>query len=125
MLEDNSIEAADFFAGAAIAGVVRVPLYARDKREMHLHMLGHTNCKAVLVAAHYASDMDGFVDELPDLEHVIVRDDGYEDWLAAQSDVMPEVEIDPDDNFIIRHTGGDRQAEGRRLYAQGLACGGA
>lgn len=106
VLEDNSIEAADFFAGAAIAGIVRVPLYARDKREMHLHMLGHTNCKAVLVADHYASDMDGFVDELPDLEHVVVRDEGYEDWLAAQSSEMPDVEIDPDDNFIIRHTGG-------------------
>lgn len=106
VLEDNSIEAADFFLGAAIAGIVRVPLYARDRREMHLHMLGHTNCRAVLVAAHYARELDGFVDELADLQHVIVRDDGYEGWLAAQSDAVPDVTVRPDDNFIIRHTGG-------------------
>ncbi|ANK80099.1 MAG: AMP-dependent synthetase [Rhizobiales bacterium NRL2] len=106
VLEDNSIEAADFFLGAAIANIVRVPLYARDRREMHLHMLGHTNCRAVLVAEHYAGDMDGFVDELPDLERVIVRDGGYEDWLMKQSAETPDIKVDPDDKFIIRHTGG-------------------
>lgn len=106
VLEDNSIESADFFLGAAIANIVRVPLYARDRREMHVHMLSHTGCRAVLVAGHYASDLDGFVEELPDLERVIVRDDGYEAWLAAQSPDDPDVKIDRDDNFIIRHTGG-------------------
>lgn len=106
VLEDNSIEAADFFAGAAIAGIVRVPLYARDRREMHLHMLGHTRCRAVLVSANHAEALKGFVDELPDLEHVIVRDGTYEDWLAAQSAEMPDVKVDADDHFIIRHTGG-------------------
>lgn len=106
VLEDNSIESADFFLGAAIANIVRVPLYARDRREMHLHMLGHTNCRAVLVAGHYASDMDGFVEELDDLEHVIVRDGSYEDWLAGHSAEDPDVPVDEDDNFIIRHTGG-------------------
>ena len=35
VLEDNCIEAQDFFAGAAIAGLVRVPLYARNSVESH------------------------------------------------------------------------------------------
>ncbi len=42
VLEDNAIEAQDFFAGAAAAGLVRVPLYARNSADSHLHMLGHT-----------------------------------------------------------------------------------
>jgi acyl-CoA synthetase (AMP-forming)/AMP-acid ligase II len=106
VLEDNSIEAQDMVAGAAIAGLVRVPLYARDSEDSHLHMLGHTGCRALVVSTTYAPDVAGFEVELADLDHLIVRDDGYEPWLAAQSDIDPEIEISPDDWYIIRHTGG-------------------
>lgn len=106
VLEDNSVHAADLFQGAAIANAVRVPLYPRNGRPAHLHMLGHTNCKVLLVSANHAHEVEGMLDELPDLQHILVRDDSYEDWLAAQSDVDPEVAVDPDDYFIIRHTGG-------------------
>jgi acyl-CoA synthetase (AMP-forming)/AMP-acid ligase II len=106
VLEDNSIEAQDLFAGAGIAGLVRVPLYARNSYESHQHMLGHTACRALVVSENYAVDVAGLIDILPDLEHLIVRDSGYEQWLASQSDVDPRVPIDPDDWYIIRHTGG-------------------
>ena len=106
VLEDNSIEAADLFQGAAIANAVRVPLYPRNGRPAHLHMLGHTNCKALLVSADYAHEVEGIADELPDLQHVLIRDESYEDWLASQSDEDPDVPVEADDYFIIRHTGG-------------------
>jgi acyl-CoA synthetase (AMP-forming)/AMP-acid ligase II len=106
VLEDNSIEAADLFGGAAVANLVRVPLYPRNGREAHHHMLGHTNCRAVVVSENYAHEVAGLSDELPDLEHVLIRDSGYEGWLAEQSTEDPAVDIDPDDYFIIRHTGG-------------------
>jgi len=106
VLEDNSIDAQDFFLGAAIAGVVRVPLYARNSIESHEHMLGHTGCRAVVVADKYRSDMDGMTSKLADLQHVVVRDVGYEAWLASFSTDDPMVEIEPDDWYIIRHTGG-------------------
>jgi acyl-CoA synthetase (AMP-forming)/AMP-acid ligase II len=106
VLEDNSIEASDLFLGATVANLVRVPLYPRNRREAHIHMLGHTGCRAVVVAAKYAHEIDGLIDELPDLQHVLIRDEGYEDWLAGQSNDDPDVSVDPDDNFIIRHTGG-------------------
>lgn len=106
VLEDNCLEAADFFLGAAIANVVRVPLYPRNARAAHLHMLGHTGCKAVVVAQKYAAELEGIEAELPDLAHVIVRGAGYEDWLATHSDEDPDVPVDPEDNYIIRHTGG-------------------
>lgn len=106
VLEDNSIEAQDLFAGAAIAGLVRVPLYPRNSADAHRHMLGHTGCRAVVVAAHYAEEIAAIEADLPDLEHVIVRDAGYEEWLSSQQVTDPAVSISPDDWFIIRHTGG-------------------
>ncbi len=106
VLEDNSIEAADMFNGAATANLVRVPLYPRNGREAHLHMLGHTNCRVLVVSENYEHEIEGFIDELPDLQHVFVRDAQYEDWLSQQSKTDPEVPIDSKDNFIIRHTGG-------------------
>jgi acyl-CoA synthetase (AMP-forming)/AMP-acid ligase II len=69
-------------------------------------MLGHTNCRAVVVSENHAHELAGLRDELPDLDHVLVRDAGYETWLADQSNEDPGIAIDPDDYFIIRHTGG-------------------
>ncbi len=106
VLEDNCLEAADFFLGAAIANLVRVPLYPRNVRDAHRHMLGHTGCRAVLVSEKYALELDGVRESLPALGHVIVRDAGYEDWLARHSDADPDPPIDGEDNYIIRHTGG-------------------
>jgi acyl-CoA synthetase (AMP-forming)/AMP-acid ligase II len=106
VLEDNTLESADLFLGAAIANLVRVPLYPRNARESHVHMLAHTGCRAVVVAEKYAAELAAIRDEPPELEHVLVRDVGYEDWLARQFAVDPDPAIDPEDYFIIRHTGG-------------------
>jgi acyl-CoA synthetase (AMP-forming)/AMP-acid ligase II len=106
VLEDNSVEAADLFQAAAIANLVRVPLYPRNGRPAHTHMLGQTNCRALLVSQQHAEEVTGLDQELPDLEHIFIRDDGYEAWLASQSAQDPEVSVSPNDYFIIRHTGG-------------------
>jgi len=106
VLEDNCLEASDFFLGAAIANLVRVPLYPRNAREAHLHMLGHTGCRAIVVSAKYAHELEGLRAQLPALEHIIVRDAGYEAWLARHADTDPEVPVDGKDNYVIRHTGG-------------------
>ena len=106
VLEDNSVEAADFFLGAAIANVVRVPLYPRNARESHEHMLGHTGCRAVVVSSNHAVELEGITDAVASLERVIMRDDSYESWLASHSPDDPLVMAEADDNYIIRHTGG-------------------
>ncbi|MBL0899830.1 MAG: acyl--CoA ligase, partial [Reyranella sp.] len=90
VLEDNTLESSDFFLGAAIGNLVRVPLYPRNAPESHLHMLSHTGCRAVVVAEKYAPEIEAVRAELPDLAHVLVRDSGYEAWPAGQSDVDPE-----------------------------------
>jgi acyl-CoA synthetase (AMP-forming)/AMP-acid ligase II len=106
VLEDNSIPAQDFFAGAAAAGLVRVPLYPRNSRDSHAHMLGHTGCRALVVSERYLPDVSGLEAELPELKSVVVRDDSYEDQLASQPADDPNVAVGPDDWYIIRHTGG-------------------
>ncbi|MEM8902071.1 MAG: AMP-binding protein [Actinomycetota bacterium] len=106
VLEDNALGAQDVFAGAAAAGLVRVPLYARNAPASHRHMLDHTGCRALIVSEQHLADVADVAEDLRGVEHVLVRDDGYEGWLAAQSADDPDVEIDPDDWYVIRHTGG-------------------
>ena len=106
VLEDNSIEAADFFHGMAIANLVRVPLYPRNGLEAHKHMLSHTACKAVMVSQNYLHEIEGVDEQITTLDRILVRDDFYEEWLLSYSDELPSVLVNPNDNFIIRHTGG-------------------
>ncbi|MEO8145722.1 MAG: AMP-binding protein, partial [Betaproteobacteria bacterium] len=106
VLEDNCLEAADFFLGAAIANLVRVPLYPRNSREAHVHMLEHTGCRALVLSQKYARELEDIRAEVPSIEHVIVRGADYEPWLARHSASDPDLPIEPEDNFIIRHTGG-------------------
>ena len=106
VLEDNSIEAADFFHGAAIANLVRVPLYPRNGIQAHVHMLSHTGCKALVVSSQHLPEVEGIKAQVDSLKHILVRDESYELWLSEQSTEIPAIEIDPEDNFIIRHTGG-------------------
>lgn len=105
-LEDNNLGAADFFIGCALAGAVRVPLYPRNSREAHEHMLDHTQCKVVLSDAAYAESVLGLDNEIADLDHVVVRDEGYEGWVAAQNATDPDVPVEGDDWYVIRHSGG-------------------
>ena len=93
VLEDNALESQDFFLGSAIAGLVRVPLYARNTPESHSHMLGHTGCRGVVVSAHYAAELQSIVPDLPELQAVLVRDDDYEARLAASSLQDPDIPI--------------------------------
>jgi acyl-CoA synthetase (AMP-forming)/AMP-acid ligase II len=105
-LEDNDLPGADLFVGAAVANAVRVPLYPRNSREAHVHMLEHTQCSVLLIDPPYAEIVAGIEAEVPTLRHVLVRDDSYEGWLAAQPGEDPDVPVAETDWFIIRHSGG-------------------
>lgn len=106
VLEDNSIEAADFFLGTAAANLVRVPLYKRNSPEAHASMVRHTGCRALVVSEKHFAEIADIKSAAPELEHIIVRSDNYESWLAAQRSEDPNPQIDPDDFYIIRHSGG-------------------
>ncbi len=106
VLEENSLEAGDFLISMAIGNFVRVPLYKRNAPEAHAHMMRHTGCKALVVDAKQLHEVQGVKELVDTLEHVIVRDEGYEDWLAQFSNVDPDPEVSLDDYYIIRHSGG-------------------
>ena len=105
VLEDNCIEACDFYLAAAIANVARVPLYRRNSRASHEHMIRHTGAQLVLVSAELAHELEGLDHEIEGLR-IIVRDAGYEEWLATQQTTDPDPEVSLDDVFIIRHSAG-------------------
>ena len=73
---------------AAAANLVRVPLYPRNRRAAHEHMLGHTGCRAVVVSESHAEALTEIDAAVPSIELVLVRDGGYEDWLATQRDLQ-------------------------------------
>ena len=105
-LEDNAIESCDLVLGCAIAGVSRVPLYARNAVDSHLHMLRESGSVGLYVSPEYANLFDGLTGSLPALRTIFVRDENYEAWLGAQSAVETPVEIGPEDEFMVRHSGG-------------------
>jgi acyl-CoA synthetase (AMP-forming)/AMP-acid ligase II len=105
-LEANGLGAADTFVGAAAANLVRVPLYERNARHAHVAMLNNVGARALIVDRAYLDEVDGIAAGVPTLEYVIVRDDTYETWLAACSDVDPDPPVAEDDLYIVRHTGG-------------------
>jgi acyl-CoA synthetase (AMP-forming)/AMP-acid ligase II len=105
VLEDNCLEAADFFVGSVAANLVRVPLYRRNSGEAHRNMLLGTGCRVVVTAPEYAHELKLAAAEIEDLK-IIVRDSGYEEWLASFPADDPDPVIDLDDVFIIRHSAG-------------------
>ena len=106
VLEDNSIEAADFFLATAAANLVRVPLYKRSALSAHAHMIGSTGCRALVVSAGLAAEVEGIRARVPCLEHVILRDAGYESWLKRFPVEDPDPPVALDDLYVIRHSGG-------------------
>jgi acyl-CoA synthetase (AMP-forming)/AMP-acid ligase II len=105
-LEENNVGCADFLLGCAIAGAVRAPLYPRNSAEAHGHMIEGTDCAVVLTDPAFADTVLDLPARLDCLRHVLVRDESYEDWLAAQDPTDPMVEVDGEDWYIIRHSGG-------------------
>ncbi|GAC1574532.1 MAG: class I adenylate-forming enzyme family protein [Candidatus Dormibacteria bacterium] len=105
-LEDNTLQAADFYLACTIGNFVRVPLYVRNSLDAHQHMVGHTECVALVTQGTYGDEGQHIADAVPSLKYHLVRDEGYEGMLASASDVDPDPRINPGDNYLIRHTAG-------------------
>jgi acyl-CoA synthetase (AMP-forming)/AMP-acid ligase II len=106
VLEDNCIEAADFFLAMAAANLVRMPLYKRNSPEAHAQMVRQTGCRALVVAQTYVDELSDIRAAAPDLQHIVVRGADYEDWLSEHSSADPNPDISDQDYYVIRHSGG-------------------
>jgi acyl-CoA synthetase (AMP-forming)/AMP-acid ligase II len=69
-------------------------------------MLRSTGCTVLIAEKHYADSVAGLQDELASLSSVFIRDENYEGWLAAQSDIDPLISVQDDDWYVIRHSSG-------------------
>lgn len=106
VLEENGLEAADFLLAAAIGNFVRVPLYKKNAPEAHAHMLRNTGCRILVVDARHLHEVEGVKESVATLEHIVVRGDDYERWLASWPAHDPNPQIALDDYHVIRHSGG-------------------
>ena len=116
----NSVEAMKSFGAAAKAGFVHVPINFRLSRREVGDILQHSGSRVFIVHREFASLLD-LAAECPDLEHVIVVDDGepgsdYERWLAEQSAQEPTADIAAEDNFFIVYTSGTTGAAKGAFY---------
>jgi acyl-CoA synthetase (AMP-forming)/AMP-acid ligase II len=103
---DNSIEAIDFLIGCTVANLVRVPLYPRNVRPNHAHMLAHTQCRVLVTADHYLHEVLGLDTEIETLDAILVVGPGWEAELSRLDATDPGIKVDPSDWYVIRHTGG-------------------
>jgi acyl-CoA synthetase (AMP-forming)/AMP-acid ligase II len=106
VLEDNVLASSDYFLGTAIGNFVRVPLYRRNSEEAHGHMLRQSGSSILVVGAEQDDEVRGPAGQIPGLDHIIVRDEGYETWLAGFSAEDPDPEVSPGDFYVIRHSAG-------------------
>ncbi|CAM3504240.1 class I adenylate-forming enzyme family protein [Polaromonas hydrogenivorans] len=106
VLEENCLEASDFLIGTTIGNFIRVPLYKKNAPEAHAHMIRNTGCKALVVDAKHLHEVAGIKEAVPSLQHIIIRDENYESWLASHDNRDPNPEIALDDYHVIRHSGG-------------------
>src|ERR1700694_3120898 len=106
VLEDNCLASSDFFLGTAISNAVRVPLYKRNSRESHAHMLRQSGCRIFVVKADQFDEVAGLDREIEALCRIVVRDDGYDDWLRSFPAVDPDPTIALDDYYVIRDSAG-------------------
>ena len=106
-LEDNRIGAVDTYLAAVACNIVRAPLYPRNAVSTHAHMLKITGAKLLFVDEDMATpELLALVDTIPTLQEIIVRDAGYETWLAGHEPLAEPVQSEPDDLHIIRFSGG-------------------
>jgi acyl-CoA synthetase (AMP-forming)/AMP-acid ligase II len=103
VIEDNTLEAVDFYLACAIGNFIRVPLYARNATESHRHMMSHTGCAGLVAAEKYVPEVEGCTGSP---RFLLVRDGSYEERLAAAPSDPFDDPVAESDIFIIRHTAG-------------------
>ena len=69
---------------------MRVPLYRRNSVEAHEHMIRHTGSKVVVVSQEYAHEVASLAGTVDGLR-IVVRDAGYEAWLAGHEAADPDL----------------------------------
>jgi len=113
-LIENSSEAMLAWWGIVVRGAVAVPINTAYKGEYLRHQLADSGARVLLVESELAERAERVVDEIPSLEHVVVRGEAepdiqtplhrWEDLLGA--DPQPFADVRPGDLATFIYTGG-------------------
>lgn len=110
-LASNRLESVEEIVGIALAGCVRVPLYAYNSAKVHLHMLQTTGARLLVVDADIWRGIRDDLSGIPDMQ-VLVHGDAeggaleYGRVVEAASADAPRVAWSPDAPFIVRFSSG-------------------
>lgn len=107
LLANNCAEYFEIAAGLAKAGIVMVPLNARNRSADNAYVLEHCEARALVLDAALVDGVDGLLDDLD----LVVSFDGsvgesYETLLANGRAVDPSVEVSEMDTFGLTYTSG-------------------
>jgi len=113
VLLNNCHQSAECFYGICSAGLVLVPMNARNSLQEHLYVLNDSEPRAILVGAEFAEDIAKIMPEVPGLSFSLVVTGcpptgmlDYEEMLAKAAPEEPQVTLCDEDLFSLRYTSG-------------------
>jgi len=117
ILSNNSLEYMEVYAAAAKAGIIVVPLNFRLHPDDLYFIVRNSDAKLLLLESKYleptAEYWKGAEEKGIDaIDHILISDEPLEGWtlyeelVASGSDEYPEVEVDPEDTWVILYTSG-------------------
>ncbi|RJQ75205.1 MAG: long-chain-fatty-acid--CoA ligase [Desulfobacteraceae bacterium] len=113
VLLTNSHHSVECFLGLSCAGLVLVPMNARNSAKEHAFILENSGAQAIIMGHEFIDDVQPVIDANPDISHAVcvggrvtapVLD--YSELLARSSAQPPAVELCGDDISSIRYTAG-------------------
>jgi acyl-CoA synthetase (AMP-forming)/AMP-acid ligase II len=113
VLLSNCHQSVECFYGIQAAGLVLVPMNARNSAQEHRFILDHSDSRATLMGGEFVDMLTSIRPQLPNLSHVICvtgrLDESmldYEELMAAADPGEPQVAIGDDDLADLRYTSG-------------------
>ena len=114
VLLENSIEIVEVFLATAKTGLVIVPINFRLLSEDVEYIANNSDAKALVVHDEFTSTVDPIKNKLPNIaaDHYFVVGENvtgyiaYEEFIRKGSDAEPDMEIKPEDTWILIYTSG-------------------
>jgi acyl-CoA synthetase (AMP-forming)/AMP-acid ligase II len=113
VLLHNCHQCVECFYGVYSAGLVLVPMNARNSPEEHLYILNNSEASVVFMGEEFIEGIRSILPQVKTLSHAICvtgspREGmlGYEDLLGKSATAEPRVNIFEDDMVSIRYTSG-------------------
>jgi acyl-CoA synthetase (AMP-forming)/AMP-acid ligase II len=99
----NRMEWVDAFYGCFKAGAVPINVNYKYLHDELAYLYDNADCVAAIVDPQYVEMVKGL--DLPDLAHLVVMDEAWDDDLAAASGARPDHARSEDDHYVL-YTGG-------------------